>query len=385
MKVVACWPKFGPYHRARLEAVARGAEFDLIGLETNPADATYGWADDAPAERSWTHATVRGGDVAAALDAARPDAVFINGWGFADSRRALAWAARRRTPTAVFSDSRASDKRRRPVVERIKRSVLRLCDAALAAGPEHADYLTACGMPADRVFLGYDAVDNAHFARAAAAARANPAARADLRLPAGEYFLAVGRFVPKKNFLALVAAYDRCRAAGATRWPLVIVGAGVLAGEITAATARSPCAADIRVLPFLQYDQLPAAYAHAACLAVPSLEDEQWGLVVNEAMAAGLPVLVSTACGCAPSLVREGENGFLLEPRDVDQMAATLARFAALSVADRAAMGRRSAALVSDWSLERFASSFIASAQVAVQRPRPKRWFDRLVAQALAR
>ena len=73
------------------------------------------------------------------------------------------------------------------------------------------------------------------------------------------------------------------------------------------------------------------AFVHASA-------SEQWGLVVNEAMAAGLPVIVSERCGCAPDLVREGVNGLTFDPCDVAELAGLMERVAAMADWQRAAM-----------------------------------------------
>jgi len=165
---------------------------------------------------------------------------------------------------------------------------------------------------------------------------------------------------------------------------LVIVGDGPQRGEILNAIAHSRVTASIVVLPFLQYQKLPTVYAHASCFMITSAKNEQWGLVVNEAMACGLPVLASSQCGCASSLLRDGENGFLLDPADEPGMARTMARFSSLSEQSQAGMGRRSEEIISDWSLERFAKSFVGAVDIASARPRPRRWRDRILARAFA-
>jgi glycosyltransferase involved in cell wall biosynthesis len=242
------------------------------------------------------------------------------------------------------------------------------------------------GMPPERIFYGYDVVDNSYFQRAVHAARANARTRQDRGLPERPYFLALGRFVPKKNFLGLLRAYEIYRSTTdpQSAWSLAIAGDGPQREEIQRAIAHSQFSKSIVVLPFQQYHDLPTVYAHASCFVIASIENEQWGLVVNEAMACGLPVLASGQCGCASSLIRDGENGFLLDPADEPGMAHTMARFAALSDHARAAMERRSEEIIADWSLERFAQSFIAAANLATSRPRTRRWRDRLFAHALS-
>jgi glycosyltransferase involved in cell wall biosynthesis len=108
-------------------------------------------------------------------------------------------------------------------------------------------------------------------------------------------------------------------------------------------------------LGFLQYDELPAYYGLAGAF-VHGSHTEQWGLVVNEAMAVGLPVLVSRRCGCAYDLVQEGVNGFPFDPHDVDQLAHLLLRVAGDS-AEATRLGAASRQIIRNWGLDRFAGS----------------------------
>jgi glycosyltransferase involved in cell wall biosynthesis len=364
---------------------------ELIGLETDRADNTYAWEDKSlhggdPSSTKWTRACRDGAPMGDTLERWRPDVLFVNGWGFADSLEGLAWAARRGTPVCMFSDSRASDSPRRPAVEWTKRRLLALCDAAVVAGPEHADYLQALGMPGDRILDGYDAVDNDYFAQRAAESRLDPMSRRHAGLPDANYFLSVGRFVAKKNLPGLVKSYDlyRSRLVGRQPWSLVLVGDGPERDELQSMAARSPHRGDITLLPFQQYDRLPSIYAQAACFVLASTHSEQWGLVVNEAMACGLPVLVSAQCGCAASLVRDGENGHLLNPYDIAGVADAMLRVCSASADERAQMGRHSERIVAEWSLDRFAQGFLAAAEIAASRPRQKRLIDRALVRLLA-
>ncbi|MDX1548697.1 MAG: glycosyltransferase, partial [Rhodothermales bacterium] len=113
---------------------------------------------------------------------------------------------------------------------------------------------------------------------------------------------------------------------------------------------------------------LPVYYGRAGGFVHPAHND-QWGLVVNEAMAAGLPVLVSTRAGCAQDLVHDGENGFRFDPADPAALARLLARLAAPET-DRAAMGRRSREIIARWSPERFAEGLHRAAEAGRDRAR---------------
>jgi glycosyltransferase involved in cell wall biosynthesis len=112
---------------------------------------------------------------------------------------------------------------------------------------------------------------------------------------------------------------------------------------------------------------------------------EQWGLVVNEAMAAGLPVLVSNACGCTPELVADGRNGYSFDPFDQKALATLLLRLAA-DDCDRQAMGNASREIVKRWSPDTFAEGLVGAAADALIAPRVRpRLIDRGVLWALGR
>jgi 1,2-diacylglycerol 3-alpha-glucosyltransferase len=108
--------------------------------------------------------------------------------------------------------------------------------------------------------------------------------------------------------------------------------------------------------------------------------------VVNEAMAAGLPVIVSERCGCAPDLVSDSVNGFAFDPYDVEELSGLLQRVAAMTDAQRQAMGRAAQRVIADWGPERFAAGLMQAADVALSRPAPHAaWFDQPLLCALAR
>jgi glycosyltransferase involved in cell wall biosynthesis len=104
---------------------------------------------------------------------------------------------------------------------------------------------------------------------------------------------------------------------------------------------------------FLDYDSLPSAYQRAGAFVHPARR-EAWGLVVNEAAAAGLPLIVGRRVGAAAELIREGENGFLVDPDDTAAFADVLLGVATASHSERAAMGAASRRIVSDFGVERF-------------------------------
>ncbi len=117
---------------------------------------------------------------------------------------------------------------------------------------------------------------------------------------------------------------------------------------------------------FMQMDSLPAYYALASALVHPAHKDT-WGLVVNEAMAVGLPVVVSRQTGCVNDLVREGENGYTFDSSDLDALTQLLGQLHA-SRSTLPAMGDESVSIISAWNLDRFASGLMHALEAGAPR-----------------
>lgn len=386
MKAAVCFTNFGPYHLARLRALAIALERAggrLLAYEVASHEQTYPWTRTRAREPfEWitlfpnrTLEALKPAECAGAIESALgrdgPDALGVVGYARPESMAAARWGRRRGLPVVLLSESQAVDRPRVWWKEAVKRRRLRLFDSALVGGPEHRAYLERLGMPAERVALGYNAVDNDHFATRAQAWRGRE--EDGERPPTGRFFLSVSRFAPEKNLPKLIEAFARYRATADPRsaWDLVLCGDGPSAAEVERAIAATDCPAAIHRPGFVQVDGLPRWYARAGALVLPSLS-EPWGLVANEAAACGLPLLVSSRAGCASTLVPEpaGTTGARFNPLDVADIADRLAWLAALPDADRADMGRRAAGVVADWGPERFAQGMLEALALA-GRPRP--------------
>jgi glycosyltransferase involved in cell wall biosynthesis len=269
--------------------------------------------------------------------------------------------------------------------EAVKRRLVRQFSAALVGGTPHRDYVVQLGLPPERVFDGYDVVDNDYFAAGADAARADaPALRDQHRLPE-RFFLASARFIAKKNLDRLIRAFAAYRkTAGAAAWDLVLLGDGPEKPRLTQLIDELAIRGSVHLPGFKPFADLPAHYGLAGAFVHPSTT-EQWGLVVNEAMAAGLPVVVSRTCGCAPDLVTDGVTGLAVDPYDPADITRALATAAAPAF-DRTAMGQAARERVAAWSPARFASNFWRSAEAAVAvGPRPRRLTSRVLLSVLGR
>ncbi len=391
MKLAVCFTNFGPYHLARLRSLARALKREggrLTAYEVASREETYPWRRhraDEPFE--WTTLfpdraleAIEPAECARAIESAldrdRPGAIGVVGYARPESMAGARWGRRLGLPVVLMSESQAVDRPRFWWKEAVKRRRIRLFDSALVGGASHREYLMRLGMPGERIALGYNAVDNDHFANQARTWRDRPDARDGL--PTSPYFLSVCRFAPEKNLARLIEAFARYRASAIAgqAWDLVLCGDGPEATEIERTIARTGRGDSVHRPGFLQVDALPRWYAGASGFVLASLS-EPWGLVANEAAASGLPLLISSRAGCAGTFVAENGPdhgaGARLDPLDVEQMAARLAWMAGLPEDERAAMGRRAAGIVAEWGPERFAAGMIealALAEPGVARPR---------------
>jgi glycosyltransferase involved in cell wall biosynthesis len=261
------------------------------------------------------------------LMAAAPDVILCGGYSYVASWQALLWARPRNVPFLLWSESNLQDLRRsHALVEFLKGEFVRRCDGFVVPGRSALEYLRAQRIKAESIFTAPNAVDNDSFASAAAVVRRDVAARRrELGLP-DRYFLFVGRLVPEKGVFDLISAYAKLEEAVRQQVGLVFVGDGASRRQLEErAVFVTPGA--VRLSGFAQREQVAAYYALAQALILPTYTDT-WGLVVNEAMACGLPVILSRAAGCAADLVKEGWNGLLVPPKDVPALTAAMASLA---------------------------------------------------------
>lgn len=307
------------------------------------------------------------------------DALAIPGWGFAISRAALRWCRQQGVATILMSESKWDDAPRRWWKEWWKSvRYVRQFDGALVGGEMHRDYLVQLGMDPARIFLGYDVVDNRHFAQGVAIARTNPSAirQRHSGIPARPYFLAVTRLISRKNVVRLVQAYARYRQTLCDRhqldaaWDLVICGSGSEEVAIRQMIRQNGLQDCVHLPGFIGYSQLPAWYGLASAFIHPALQD-QWGLVVNEACASGLPILCSETVGAA-TLVNPGENGLLFAPEDEGAIAQVLLQLHELPSERRVQWGRTSQTLISRHTPQQFADGLMKALSVCLPLAAPR-------------
>ena len=372
-----------PCHRARvahLSWTVRPLRIEVVLVEVASEDTSYGgFPPAATSGDGYAGQTCFPGhsyhDLAArrvlrvvesSLRGIAPDVVFAPATAFPEGMAAVSYRLRSESKVVMMDDAWQATDQRGYLTRAVKRLIHKNVDAVFVPAPSHRAYFERLGFPEQRIVFGVDAIDNDWFASNAEVARASGGYwQGKLGLPA-RYFLFVGRFLPRKGLKSLVEAYRLyCSQRVETPWALVLVGSGTEAEEIRALLG------DIGTVVFAGAKfgpELCACYGLASALVVPSLSDP-WALVVNEAAASGLPLLVSTGCGSARTLVREGENGWTFTPGDAEGLAALMARMNSLPKGALEALGRRSREIVADWGLERFARGALEAAQIPRRPP----------------
>ena len=377
--VAVVFHHIGPYHHARLNAAAdrlsvTGIEWSAKGYDAWGAAATpaqYAKVSLFPeaTDQSPGNAELRSA-FWSALEQMNPDVVAVNGWNNFGSLIAAKSCVRRGIPMIVMSESSHHDEPRTWGKEAIKRRIVGLYSAALVGGQRHVEYLVELGMPVERIFTGYDVVDNNYFCQRARQIRNS---KSEIRNVYGlpeNYFLASSRFIEKKNLPRLVSAYAEYRLKSQTgvntTWDLVLLGDGPLRGTLNSQLSTLNLNEHVHLPGFRPYDDLPVYYALANAF-VHASTIEQWGLVVNEALASALPVILSDRCGCAPELVNG--NGFTFDPTNEGELTARLLNMASLSDEERKQLGDNSHRIAANFAPERFGEGLERASTMAMGVP----------------
>jgi glycosyltransferase involved in cell wall biosynthesis len=391
-RIAVVFHHIGPYHHARLNAAAD--RLSVTGFEWSAKGYDAWGAAESPARYRkvslFAEATDHYPNKAelrsafwSALEQTNPEVVAINGWNNFGSLIAANCCVRRGVPMVVMSESSRQDEPRTWWREGIKRHIVGLYSAALVGGQRHVEYLAELGMPGERVFTGYDVVDNDYFRQKAEEVRSRRSeVRQKYALPEN-YFLASARFVEKKNLPKLIQTYGEYRRrssafakatadkeiAAKVPWDLMVLGDGPLRETLNSQLSTLNLNEHVHLPGFEPYDELPVYYALANAF-VHASTTEQWGLVVNEAIASGLPVIVSDRCGCAPELVNG--NGFTFDPTNEDELATRLLEVASLSDQERKHLGENSYRIAANFAPERFGEGLERAASVAMGVPQKR-------------
>jgi glycosyltransferase involved in cell wall biosynthesis len=313
---------------------------------------------------------LRDPDIARALVKGRYEVLWLHGYNFAVHVLAAATMRLRGMPI-MFRENQTLMHPRGVLKSAAKEVALRALfrgSFGLYVGSESKRWFEHYGIPRDRLFWVPYCVDNERLRRACAELGPRTELRRSFGLPDDQpLFLSVSRLIPKKQPLAVLEAFRRARQR--VGCSLLIVGSGELEGAIREEIARRDIP-DVALAGFLSQSEVPRAFACADAFVLFSRYDETWGLVVNEAMNFGLPVLVSDKVGSGTDLVEEGRNGYVIAIEDLESLSTRMLQIAEDSEL-RGRLGRRSLEIIQDWNVEAAARGIVDAVRAAVG---PARW-----------
>jgi glycosyltransferase involved in cell wall biosynthesis len=377
VRVAAVFPEPTPYRAPLLDRVAAQPEVDL----------TVVYAADTVAGRTWhvepKHRAVflRGmripgaqrvlhhdypvtpGVVGALMDA-RPEVVVVSGWSTFAAQAAITWCGVREVPYLLVVESHDEGPRagwRRKVKGTVVPPIVERAAGLLVTGTLARDSMIARGAHPERVRVFANTVDVERFgARVDGLAPTRPELRRALGANVDDVVvLSVARLAPEKGLDDLVQAAAR---AGDSRLLLVVAGEGPERGPLLARAAE--LGVRLALMGDVDWERIVELYAAADVFALLS-EREPWAVVVNEAAACGLPLVLSDRVGAAHDLLRDGENGRLVDAGDVGA-AASAFRELASNPELRRSWGARSRELAADWGYGPSVDGFLEAVREAV-------------------
>lgn len=325
------WTQFSAYHIDRLEAASRrlDGQARVLAVEITSGSRTYAWEPSgevfgtekiqlfpgkvyeaiSPLRRFWAELRVlRRCDVAfIGVAYSEPDIIFL-----AFVLRMLG------IKVVMMTASKFDDRPRSAFKEFLKRFTLSGYHAAIVGGRRQYDYVRFLGFNRRLVMPGYNTVSMA---------RVREQAGHVAKVPFAEKpFIFVGRFVDKKNIETMLAAFALySRQTGARARSLIMIGDGPLRPALDQMCDELGIAGLVQFTGFLTAPQVSARLATGLALVLVSAE-EQWGLVINEALAVGLPIIASFEVGAREALVRDLINGFCVESRVAADIAPAMLR-----------------------------------------------------------
>ncbi|GAB3512737.1 glycosyltransferase family 4 protein [Spirosoma knui] len=393
MNVGIIFPELGPYHIARIQSLRDAllsTESTLLAFRFSSISNTYNWqevdskdievvtlSESAPAGFLQSYKVAY--KLIKNLKSKNIEVIFLPSYSPLPNLLCLLGAKFTRCKTILMNESWHGTEKANILGRLLKHFVVRLFDAALVGGTPQVKYACAYGQKPSHVFMGYDAVDVDYFSQQAVYWSTITDQLPINNLPK-RYFLNLGRFVSKKNLSVLIRAYARLASdVPSLDVGLVLVGegpdeeklrnlatsTGLLVVDGLATVDQQIIGPHIVFYPFQQIDKTPLFLSRCEAFILPSLYEE-WGLVVNEAMACGTPVLVSENVGSAYDLVLQDVNGYTFNPSDVDQLYRLLKKFVTNPELSKT-LGINGREHIKNWGLDLFAQGALSAINAATK------------------
>jgi len=277
------------------------------------------------------------------------DSVLVFGWNHKSHFKAMRYF-KGKIPVYFRGDSTLIDevKSIKTIIRRFwLKFVYNFVDYALYVGVNNKEYFLKHGLKEKNLFFAPHAIDNDRFYDLDGEySKEAEKWRTELGYTKKDHvFIFVGKFEPKKNPLILIEA-----AKALPNFKFLFVGNGELEQ-----TMKSYAMGNVQFLPFQNQSLMPVVYRLGDVFVLPSKgPGETWGLAVNEAMACGKPVLVSDKVGCAVDLVENGENGFVFNSSNLDDLTKKMLLFENIELK---AFENKSLSIIKDWDFIKIAES----------------------------
>jgi glycosyltransferase involved in cell wall biosynthesis len=303
--------------------------------------------------------------ILSAIQAFNPDVVNLTGYYDFASWTVLFYCKINSIKIILSNESTADDHARNGWKEFFKSLIIKQFDGYFNFGTLSKNYLLSLGAKAKKMLVNRNCVDNKALRdiyQKCLPQRTEKQKKLNL---ASKNFIFVGRLIEYKNLFHFIEAFGMATTKTKNEWGIIILGDGEQKEDLQ----RFVFEKNIQNLSFqkgVSWQQVPEYLALSDVLVLPSYS-EPWGLVVNEAMACGLPVMVSEKCGCAVDLVKNGENGFVFSPNNIDQLTGLLLKFINQEV-DFEKMGRVSKQIIQEYSPENVAKEMYEGFKKTIQQ-----------------
>ena len=324
--VAVMWENFGPYHHDRVRALAE-AGIPVVAIQLFGRSIIYDWEDSAAppypmitlagtedeTSMLWTARKL----VRAVRESGAGDCYFCH-YEFAAVFLASIWLRLRGHRVFTMLSSKYDDYPRIAWREKAKRVLMLPYLGAIVAGARSRDYVAGLGIDRDKAFVGYDVLDINRMASQGEPLTTPPAF-------VDRPFLIVARLVPKKNVPNSLRAFARYAREQQDGRRMEILGDGPLRQQLEALAAELGIASLVDFRGLQDSARVSEAMRRSLALLLPSTS-EQFGLVVNEAFATGLPAIISSQCGAVDMLLDDGDNGIVIDALSEDQLHAAMTR-----------------------------------------------------------
>ena len=371
MKILIVLRNIGPYHNSRFESLIK-ININVSVFETRPESKEYLWDtsnnykyDVYKFPKSlFPEKDIPNKEIdlfyEKNIPSIKPDVIVSIGWADRSYQRLLLYANLHKIPVIIVSDSiikTENHKRRIFIREFIKKIILKGYSSAFVAGTESKNYLLKLGFEEAKIFSPWDVVDNKFY---------------ENHIPnylnlKDNYFLCVSRLLKRKNLFNLIKSFADYKNKGG-KWGLKIIGSGDQYSKLVEMSEMISNKESFEIINWLQIDKLVDYYKNASAFILPSYFDN-WGLVVNEAIASSLPCIVSKNCGCALDLIEHNITGLIFDPYNIEELSFCMERIENQGKKEREKMIELAMQNLNKFDLDNFSINFKKAIYLAKMKP----------------